>query len=188
MRWILISLSAVAFVAVGSTALRADTDERPFAVLAEPRESDDALPAEVLESRTAAYDLGDPASARRVGAFHDGTYYMMEGAAADHICLVRHEQDVNVVAICADDGGQYERAPSFSVYDKEFRRATATIVPDGYTSALLKLRGGKTRRVPISRNVAFFSTSRAGRLELSGPEQPTLTAPIRAMRAIGWRR
>jgi hypothetical protein len=188
MRRLLILLCTLVFVSVGTAALSADTAERPFAVLAEAREKDDWLPAEVLESRTAHYDLGEPASARRVARFHDGTYYVMDGAAAGHVCLVRHEPGVNVVAMCAADNGEYERPPGFSVYDKDFRRVTATLVPDGYTTAVLKKREGTTKRVPLTRNVAFFSTSQAARLELTGPKQRTLAAPILKARTIAWKR
>ncbi|HEV3000084.1 MAG TPA: hypothetical protein VGW75_05025 [Solirubrobacteraceae bacterium] len=187
MRPLLILVCVLAFLTAGAAALRADGSERPFAVLAEPREADDALPADVLASPTARYDLGDPATARRVGRYRDGTYYVVDGADAGHVCLVRHERDVNVVAMCASDGGEYERAPWFAVYDRHGRRASAALVPDGYTAAVLRFADGTRRPLTLTRNVAFFSTARTARLELRGPDQRTLTSPVPKTKAIRWK-
>ncbi|HEX2086792.1 MAG TPA: hypothetical protein VHF89_14025 [Solirubrobacteraceae bacterium] len=158
----------------------ADDDALPFAVLGEPQGSGDALPTEVLESPTGRRDLGDPASARRVGEFHDGTYFLVEGDRRETVCLVRHEAAVHVVALCTPGFGQFRRPSIMTVLDRRHRRVSAVIVRDGYTSAVLKTRDSDIR-VPIGRNVAFFSTQRAAHLEIRGAGRRTMTMAIPKM-------
>lgn len=180
---LLFVLCVVAMIAAGAATLVASDARAPYAVLSEPRKASDKMPSGVVKSPTARHDLGDPASARYVGTFHGGTYFIAEGANREDVCLVRHEPDVHVVALCTPAHATFDRPSMMTVLDKDFRRVSAVLVKDGYTTAVVKTRGADIR-VPVSRNVAFFSTTRAARLEVRGEGQPTLALSIPKMRKI----
>lgn len=186
MQRFVIMLSALAFLAAGASTLIASDETWPYRVLEETRGSDDALPQEVLDSATAHHDLGDRDSARRVGEFHGSTYYLMEGAAEETVCLVRHERDVSVAALCTPATAEFERPSMMSGLDKNYRRVSAVIVRDGYTSAVVR-SGASEVRVPVTRNGAFFSTGRAATIELRGAGKPMMSVRVPKLRSIARR-
>ena len=169
---------ALAALAVSTGTLFATDEEPPFAALEQESNSDDALPAGVLNSPVAQHDLGSAESARRVGSYRGWTYYLMDGTG-DRVCLVSYKAPESVGAMCPPwRGDSLKTLIASARLEPDGTRTIVVLAPDGYDQLTLRERSGRALGLRVVNNVGFISTNRAGEISLGGAGVDRLSVQI----------